>query len=312
MTARTRISIVMPVYNAEGTLAASIASIRAQSYTGWELILIDDGSTDISPHIAHMAAQTDSRITVHRQKNCGPSQARNLGIDMSSGSIVAFLDADDRWSPDRLADMLNQFRARPQAGVLFSRTQFVDTETGQYGALSPHWDQLTAGVLLAENPVCSTSNIVCRRKVIDRIGKFREGLDFAEDQDWLLRVALDANYDILGINSVSFYYASAPDSQSADLQAMHAGWLKMADSAALAHAETIDRLRPRAYAKFLRYLARRALRLRQGNAAVKYILLALRQDPFLIFKQPKRTGLTLIGALMSRSRIIHLQELAAR
>ncbi len=306
------VSIIMPVYNAETTLKASIESVRRQSHADWQLILVNDGSTDRSHKIALSSAAADHRIQLYHQKNGGPSRARNLGIEHAASPFVAFLDADDRWAPDRLRQMLEKFKLAPEVGVLFSRTQFIDAATGQNGTITRYRDQLNPTDLLAENPVCSTSNIICRRSVLDRVGYFREGLDYAEDQDWLLRVALDAHYKICGTNAVSFFYASAPDSQSSDLEAMHAGWLKMTDHAAQFHAETIGRLKPYAYAQFLRHLARRALRMRRGQMALSYLSQALSSHPSLILKQPKRTGLTLIGALLSRTRIRHLEELAAQ
>lgn len=312
MTYSPNVSIIMPIYNAERSLNAAIESVRAQSFTSWELILVDDGSTDKSYHIAQAIAEADKRIRLYRQPNNGPSRARNAGIERSTSEIIAFLDADDRWRTDRLAQMLSALDAMPKAGVLFSRTQFFDAASGQLGTTSPHKDKLTPSILLAENPVCSTSNIICRRSVLEQIGSFRDGLDFAEDQDWLLRVALDGRHEIRGVDAVSFYYASGDHSQSSDLEAMHAGWLEMADDAALAHAETIGRLRAFAYARFLRYLARRALRMRRGDQAFSYILRALYEHPSLIFKQPKRTALTFLGALLSVTRIRHLQELAAQ
>lgn len=312
MTYPPKVSIIMPIYNAESSLNVSIESVRAQSFSNWELILVDDGSTDNSYHIVYAAAQREGRIRLYRQTNSGPSTARNLGIEKSAGAFVAFLDADDRWSTKRLAHMLAAFDTKPKAGVLFSRTQFVDAASGQLGTTSPHRDKLTPATLLAENPVCSTSNIICRRSVIEQIGGFRDGLDFAEDQDWLLRVALDGRFEIRGVADVSFHYACAHNSQSSDLAAMHAGWLRMADHATLSHGRTVGPLRPFAYAQFLRYLARRALRMRRGDEALNYIVRALHQHPGLIFKQPKRTALTLIGALISFTRIRHLQELAAQ
>jgi len=312
MTPRPKVSIIMPVYNGEKSLPASIDSIRAQSYKSWELIIIDDGSTDSSYTLAKAYNTRDSRIRCYYRQNSGPSRARNYAISISRGEYVAFLDADDQWSPHRLLDLIYKFQTTPKAGVLFTRTRFVDAKTGILGALTPHISRLDAATLLAENPTCSTSNIMCKQDVLQRIGGFKADLDYAEDQDWLLRVALDGAYEICGVNTEGLYYTSAPGSQSSDLEAMYKGWRRLITDAAKNHPEIVGQLRPGATAKFYRYLARRALRMRAPNTALKYLCASLRHDPSLILKQPKRTGLTWLGALLSSSKITRLEELPAR
>jgi len=312
MTPRPQISIIMPVYNGEKSLPASIDSILAQSYESWELIIIDDGSTDNSYSLAKSYTLSDQRIRSYHRQNSGPSSARNYAISISRGEYVAFLDADDQWSRHRLLDLIYKFQTLPKAGVLFTRTRFVDAKTGKPGALTPHIPRLNAATLLSENPACSTSNIMCKQEVLQRLGGFKAGLDYAEDQDWLLRVALDGTYEICGVNTEGLYYASTPDSQSSDLEAMRRGWVHLVTDARKTHPEIIDRLRPSASAKFYRYLARRALRMRTPSAAFKYLLASMRHDPSLILKQPKRTGLTWLGTFLSLTKITPLEELAAR
>jgi len=312
MTYAPRISIIMPIYNAERSLSTSIQSITSQSYASWELILVNDGSTDRSHAIAQAHAVNDKRISVYSKPNGGPSRARNYGITLSHGEYVAFLDADDQWGTHRLRDLVYRFQTMPKTGVLFTRTRFVDAQTGKQGVLTPHYDKLTPITLLAENPVCSTSNIMCRQSVLKRVGGFKSGLDYAEDQDWLLRVALDGTHDICGVNAEGLYYASAPDSQSSDLAAMHKGWRRMVEDAAKTYPQTVNRLRSGATAKFYRYLARRALRMRTPKSALKYLITSFRHDPALILRQPKRTALTWLGTLLSLTNIKLLEELAAR
>lgn len=88
-------SIIVPVYNAEKTLYRCLKSITAQSYRQLEIIVIDDGSTDKSPNIAHAFGQKDYRVRIKRQRNTGPAGARNLGLNIATGHYVQFVDADD-------------------------------------------------------------------------------------------------------------------------------------------------------------------------------------------------------------------------
>lgn len=101
------VSIIVPIYNAEKYLDSCIQSVLRQTYTNWELILIDDGSTDKSRRIAEEYGFADERITVFHQKNLGVSLARNQGIDEATGNYVVFLDADDELIEDCLAKTVN-------------------------------------------------------------------------------------------------------------------------------------------------------------------------------------------------------------
>ena len=101
------VSIIVPIYNAEKYLDSCIQSVLRQTYTNWELILIDDGSTDKSGRIAEEYGFADERITVFHQKNLGVSLARNQGIDEATGNYVVFFDADDELIEDCLAKTVN-------------------------------------------------------------------------------------------------------------------------------------------------------------------------------------------------------------
>ena len=106
------ISIIVPVYKTERFLSACISSILAQTFTDFELILVDDGSPDSCPALCDAAAAKDSRIRVIHQKNCGLSGARNAGLDAAEGEWIAFVDSDDTITPDFCAKLYHAAHAK--------------------------------------------------------------------------------------------------------------------------------------------------------------------------------------------------------
>lgn len=102
----TLVSIITPCYNGEKYISQTIRSVLAQSYENWEMIIVDDGSTDGSADIIHSFAQTDSRIRFIRQENAGSAAARNTAIRAAEGRYLALLDADDLWEPEFLEQQL--------------------------------------------------------------------------------------------------------------------------------------------------------------------------------------------------------------
>jgi len=113
------ISVVIPLYNKEEFIARAIRSVLGQSYESFELIIIDDGSTDNSYDVARNFS--DPRVVILRQENKGEGQARNSGIDHARGKIVAFLDADDIWTPDHLKTIYDLYCAFPSAGLFSTK-----------------------------------------------------------------------------------------------------------------------------------------------------------------------------------------------
>ena len=111
------VSVVIPVFNAAPLIGAALRSIFAQTFTDFEVIVVDDGSED---HEALNAALSEfaGRLQYVRQANGGPAKARNAGVARASGELVAFLDADDEWLPEKLARQVEYFRQYPETGLL--------------------------------------------------------------------------------------------------------------------------------------------------------------------------------------------------
>lgn len=120
-----KVSIITPVYNGEKYLAETIQSVTAQTYTNFELIIVDDGSKDLSKKIAKKFAEKDARIHVVEQPNAGSAAARNHGIRKATGRYIALLDADDLWEPDFLEKQL-KFMQDKEAACVFCSYKRID------------------------------------------------------------------------------------------------------------------------------------------------------------------------------------------
>ena len=186
----TVFSVVIPVFNARRTLGRAVRSVLEQSFQDFELVVVDDGSTDGG--IAALSEPLDPRVVVVRQENAGEGAARNRGIAVASHEWIAFLDADDLWFPEHLAE-LDRVRQRfPDAGLI--GTRYVDSDfAGRYD-VPPPADPTIALVRYFEEvgrrplPLCASTAAV-RRSAVDRVGGFADHA-LGADSELFARLAL--------------------------------------------------------------------------------------------------------------------------
>lgn len=192
---RPAVSVVIATRNYGRFLAGAIDSVLMQTWKDLELLVIDDGSTDNTGEVLQ-PFQSDSRVHYHRTDGLGQSRAKNLGIQLSRASLIAFLDGDDEWLPHKLERQLPLFR-NSHVGVVYGKRVIVD-ELGNPLASS---DTPLAGgdlsdVLLERNPICFSSVIV-RREVFETVGTFDPNLQLAIDYDLWLRVSRQFEFDFV-------------------------------------------------------------------------------------------------------------------
>lgn len=186
------VSVIIPAFNAAHYLPRAVASVAAQSYPAdrIEIIVVDDGSTDETLALARIFERYMPGLQVFSQPNQGVSPARNLAIAVSSGELIAFLDADDQWLPDKLAAQVEVYQADSGVGLIHCGYDFVD----QDGSALPDWprqSRLDEGDILLEF-LCDffliTSAVMVPRVALDRVGVFDESLKVGEDNELFLRI----------------------------------------------------------------------------------------------------------------------------
>jgi glycosyltransferase involved in cell wall biosynthesis len=159
------VSVVVPTFNSAATLPRAVASVARQTLRDWELIVVDDGSTDATRTVLEVWAQRlGERLRRVRTANRGPGAARNTGIDLARGRYVAFLDADDEFLPEKLARQVKLFEAEPALGLVFCDYAFVDTRGVRHASV---FDELIPFVREIPSHAAGYAGHVCAPAVRD-------------------------------------------------------------------------------------------------------------------------------------------------
>jgi glycosyltransferase involved in cell wall biosynthesis len=180
------VSVIIPTYNRGWILGEAIDSVLAQEYSDYELIVVDDGSTDDTQEILDLYGQD---IVVFRQPNQGVSAARNLGIAESRAELVAFLDSDDLWLPQKLTRQVAFFQSNPVA--LICQTEETWVRNGVRVNPKKRHQKLAGMIFEPSLALClvSPSAVMIRKTLFDTVGLFDESLPACEDYDLWLRVS---------------------------------------------------------------------------------------------------------------------------
>lgn len=175
-TSQPLVSVIVPVHNGERYLAPALQSIFDQDYQPFEVIVVDDGSVDKS---AEIARSYETRYIY--QSNQGVAMARNAGVAAARGDLLAFLDQDDLWKPNKLRVQIAYLLSHPQVGyVLAGQRLFLEP-----GISAPVW--LKDDLLSKDHPGWLPGTLVVRREVFNQIGDFDPSYSIADDADWFIR-----------------------------------------------------------------------------------------------------------------------------
>lgn len=198
----TYFSIIMPLYNKAPYVRKAVESVVSQTFTDWELVVVDDGSTDGSGEV--VAGVTDSRIRIVRQENAGVGAARNRGVAESSAPYICFLDADDWWEPSFLEGMAGFIKRYPDAGIYGSSYYIVKNGRKRLAPIGVE-EGFTEGEInycrVYAKTLCMplwTGAVCMPRMVFDEVGGFPTAIKLGED--FLLWVHIALKHKVAFLN----------------------------------------------------------------------------------------------------------------
>ncbi len=280
------VSVIVPAYNAESTILETIASVQQQTFTDFELIVIDDGSSDRTLELLHSV--TDPRLLIFSYENGGVCVARNRGISHAIGEFIAFLDADDLWTPDKLSAQLAALQQHPEAGVAYSWTYFMD-EKGE--SLSPSEPIIFAGnvyaQLLVNNFLASGSNPLIRSEAIKSIGGFDAAFPHCADWDYWLRLAANWSFIVVSKHQILYRQSGA---MSSKIDGIEKQQMMMIEKVYKAVPHELQYLKNHTLAWVYRYCAEKFLQystnnISEVNRAGQELWRAIRLNPRILLEK---------------------------
>lgn len=274
------VSVILPTHNRLPYLREAMSSVLMQDYEQFELLIIDDGSTDGTQTAMHSFRHP--RVHYHALPNRGAASARNTGLQLARGSLVAFIDSDDVWHDRKLSLQVQQFHAQPALGMVATNFRYVDA--AQHPVSDPakpfgyQIKDFIGDILDIEFPM-ATSTMMVRRAVFDQVGLFNDKLRISEDLDLWVRIGLAFPVAYLDQVLVSIRLHEAHLMRSTP---RHQVWL---DSVHVleAHRAALDARVPALDHKLARFYTRAAnlaLLAGQKPAAVMACLNAWRRQPW--------------------------------
>jgi len=279
------VSVIIPVYNGEKTIGETIESVLKQTFTDFEVLVIDDGSQDSTLEVINKIQ--DSRLKVFPYPNTGVSASRNRGLAHAIGELISFLDADDLWTPDKLEAQVKALQDNPNAAVAYSWTDWID-RCGQFLRSGGH---ITVNgnayeTLLLRDFVESGSNALIRREALAEVGNFDESLAHGEDWDLWLRLA--ARYEFVTVPAPQILYRISSSSASTDVWKMEAGSLQIIERAFAQAPESLQSLKREVLGNRYKYLTFKALEgtleRKKGIAATRFLGHWVRNQPSMLLR----------------------------
>ena len=302
------VSVIIPVYKAEDYVERTIRSVLAQTYSDLEVVIVDDGSPDQSIDVCRRF--DDPRIKIVQQANRGLAGARNTGIRNSTGDYIALIDADDLWTKDKIEKHVHHLENNPKIGISFSYSELIDEHDKSTGLkqIPTKIKDITPQYILRRNPIGNGSSPVFKQQVFkdiefkdnlygtEEIFYFDESFKRAEDVECWLRIAVETKWECEGIPELLTLYRVNPGGLSASVLLQYEYLERIIDKYNTAYPEIFSDVVDLTKAYFQRYIARRAISMRDGKLAVEMLHKALACDLRILFEEPKKTLITMAAA----------------
>lgn len=305
------VSIVIPVFNAEAFLPETLASIELQTHTNWEVIIVNDASVDNSEGIAREWASRQSQHVelLQNPSTRGPSYSRNRAINKASGNLIAFLDADDIWEPNRLSAGIDHFANDKNLGVSYGRKLRVINKSGREAGTIRLHSSCTLPQILWGGPH-STSNVMVSKSVLASCAQneyyFDETLTHAEDSELWWRIAALSGAKIQSIDKLLLNYR-VYQSSGGDIEKQISGKTQALQRAKTYIPLVIEEYGSLSLACTYRYLSRREISIGTQSKAWTLIKKAIELDNRLLWCGGFKTWSTLLAAAL-----LHLTALKDR
>lgn len=304
-------SIIVPAFNVAKTLPSTLNALLAQTFTDYEIIVVNDGSTDTT------AAQLQEyegipSFKVITQRNCGLAGARNTGISAARGQYIGFCDADDLWVPEKLERHVAHLRTALHVGISYSGSSLIDDNGAPLGmAQTPRLRNITPAHIFKRNPIGNGSAPVIRKEVFADIAHrppsektrdwyFDETFRQSEDIECWLRIALTTKWQFEGIEGDLTQYRVNAGGLSAATDLQLAAWERMVGKLSQITPDFFAETAKTARAYQLRYLARRAISDKDTGRAVDLLTQSLAQSWQPLWEEPRKSLTTIAAALVLR------------
>ncbi|MEP2920614.1 glycosyltransferase [Sulfitobacter sp.] len=304
-------SIIVPAFNVAKTLSATLDALLGQTFTDYEIIVVNDGSTDATATVLQEYEGIAS-IRVITQRNRGLAGARNSGIAAARGLYIGFCDADDLWLPEKLGRHVAHLQSAPHIGVSYSGSALIDDNGAPLGmSQTPQLTNITAAHIFKRNPIGNGSAPVIRRAVFTAIAYrpasektrdwyFDETFRQSEDIECWLRIALTTKWQFEGIEGNLTHYRINAGGLSAATDLQLAAWERMVANLSRIAPTFFDRYARPARAYQLRYLARRAISDKDTGRACDLLAQSLAQSWAPLWEEPRKSVTTFAAALVLR------------
>ena len=298
MTKRPHVSVVVPTYQSETRIGTTLERLGRQTFADYEVVVVNDGSTDATSAVVRRRMERDPRVRLVEQANGGIAAARNHGIAVAHGEMLAFLDDDDLWHPRKLELQVARFEEMPEASVVSCYSALVDP-TGRL--LGWRMGGVTEGDVYREmlewDMVSGGSVILARRRAVEEVGGF--DVSMPDRADWDLWIRLARSYLFTCVREVLVGYTRRPDSVSQSHERMIEHGRAVLEKARGVDSSISDTEHREMLGRDLFAIACFCLIDGQRQQAWHYLARALRTGPGIILSRPRRLGIIGMLALAS-------------